>query len=218
MRLYTSLFVFGLAAPCFPQAMLDHAAAATGGAMGALAGKSVSQGLGKVLNKVETTTAKAAKAKPDTSKTKESSPAAASRTTASTSGSISTPGSGGSSSFQGYGSATSSEGMPASSGGVTRHNRPLRQAPTEEAASEGAVAPVPPPIPVHHASLEEVVAIQPGTTRRVVLAKLGPPASMVTIPDDGHLLETFKYVSGSNWIGTVRLDNGSVVKVDSAAQ
>ena len=211
MRLYASLFLFSLATPCFSQALIEHAAAASGGSVGALAGKPLGQSLGKILGNVEKTTAKAAKAKPEVPKTKEAADGEASRSKATSAGSTS--------SYPAFGPATASAGMPASSGGVTRQNRPSRTntaALAEQSASDPLVAPVPPPIPVHHTSREEVVGIQPGTVRSDVLAKLGPPSSLVTIPDDGHLLEIMKYVSGNRWLGTVRLDNGSVVRVDSA--
>lgn len=197
MRVSPSLVLFALAIPCFPQAMIEHAAAAAGGSTGALAGKPMSDSLGKIFGKVDQTTAKAAKPKPDAPKAKDVTGGEASRT------------------VPVFGAATASVGMPASSGGVTRQNRPIRLSAAESQA-QPVVALVPAPIPVHHASQAEVLAIQTGTARNEVLAKLGPPASMVTIPDEGHMLEIFKYVSGSHWLGTVRLDNGAVVRVDSA--
>ena len=43
------------------QALVEHAAAATGGSVGGVAGKKVSDGLSKIFEKVDTTTKKAAK-------------------------------------------------------------------------------------------------------------------------------------------------------------
>jgi hypothetical protein len=190
--------------------------------MGAIAGKAVSQGLGPVLNPLDKA-AKTGKTKPepkvkDSANKKDWSDGDANRTKPAVSTASTGSSDGG---FPVFGPATAGAGMPAASGGVTRQNRPSRSsvAPLgEESMSAPAVAPVPPPIPVHHASRAEVSAIQPGASRSDVMAKLGPPASLVTIPDEGHLVETFKYVSGNSWVGTVRLDNGSVVSVDSPQQ
>jgi hypothetical protein len=218
MQLSASLILFTLAAPCFGQVLVEHSAAAAGGAMGAIAGKAVTQGLGSIGNPLD----KAAKTGKVKAEPKNSAPrkdwsdggdANRSKTQATAGASDA--------SFPVFGPATAGAGMPASVGGVTRRNRavqPIATTLTDESTSAPLFAPVPPPIPVHRASREEVVAIQPGTARGEVIAKLGPPASMVTIPDEGHLLETFKYVSGSSWVGTVRLDNGAVVKVDSPQQ
>ncbi len=208
MRLSTSLMLLTLTVPCFPQAMIEHAAAAAGGSTGALAGKPVGESLGKIFGKVEQTTAKAAK--PKTDKTAKIEAPKAKEATGAGEASRTMPT---------FGAAVSSAGMPASSGGVTRHNRPsspLAPVETEAAAAEPVIALTPRPIMVHQTTREDVVAIQSGMVRHDVIAKLGAPASSVTIPDDGHLLEIFKYVSGGRWVGTVRLDNGSVVKVDSA--
>jgi hypothetical protein len=209
MRLYATVFLTTLALPCFGQVLVEHSAAAAGGTMGALAGKSVSQGLGAALTALDKAAAKTAKAKPAEPKTKEVTGGESSSVKP-----VSTTGTS-AASFPAYGQATAGDGMPASSGGVTRQNRPVAQ---YQPAAEPLAPPVPPPPPVHYTSREEVTAIQAGTSRGDVIAKLGPPASMVTIPDEGHLVETFKYISGNNWIGTVRLDNGSVVKVDSPQQ
>jgi hypothetical protein len=186
--------------------MIEHAAAAAGGSMGALAGKPVGDSIGKIFGNVDKAAAKAAKAKPETVKPREHAEDEANRSKGATAGF----GSG-----FGFGPATSGAGMPASGGGVTRQNRPAH--PTAESlVREPEAAPLPPPVPVHVTTQEEVSAIQAGTVRRDVLAKLGPAASMVTIPDEGHLLEIFKYTSGGRWLGTVRMDNGAVVSVDSA--
>jgi hypothetical protein len=218
MRIHSGLVLLALAVPCFSQVLVEHSAAAAGGALGALAGKAVSDGLGATLTTVKKAAAdKPVKVPKDSAKKKDWSDGDANRAKPP----ISTPSAGSSgSSFPVFGPATASAGMPASSGGVTRQNRPIRSNAASlepESASAPAFVPVPAPI-VHHASREEVAAIQAGTPRSDVIAKLGPPASLVTIPDEGHLLETLKYVSANSWVGTVRIDNGSVVRVDSPQQ
>jgi hypothetical protein len=191
--------------------MMEHAAAAAGGSMGALAGKPVGASIGKIFGNVDKATTKAAKAKPETVKPNEHPEDEANRAKGTTGGGT-TAGYG---SGFGFGPATPGAGMPASGGGVTRQNRTARAA-AESPALEPEAAPLPPPVPVHVTTQEEVAAIQAGTVRRDVLAKLGPASSMVTIPDEGHLLEIYKYTSGGRWLGTVRMDNGAVVRVDSA--
>jgi hypothetical protein len=61
-----------------------------------------------------------------------------------------------------------------------------------------------------------VAGIQVGATENDVVAALGQPASRVIIPDDdGHLRESFQFWAQGSQIGTVRLDNGYVVKVEA---
>ena len=46
---------------------------------------------------------------------------------------------------------------------------------------------------------------------------LGAPESKVSIPgDDGHLLEICQYWAKGEQIGTIRLDNGRVVSVQTS--
>ena len=75
-----------------------------------------------------------------------------------------------------------------------------------------AATPAPPPPP----SVEDFAKLKEGSARQDVLAALGMPASHITIPDEGHLLETMTYYDGNRQIGTVRLDNGQVVSVTAS--
>ena len=96
--------------------------------------------------------------------------------------------------------------------------------PDETAAALIHAAPVPPvtaPIPIVQPivkvpTVEEIANIKVGTTEDQLLAALGQPASRLSIPDDdGHLRETCQYWANGRQIGTIRLDNGQVVTVET---
>ena len=71
---------------------------------------------------------------------------------------------------------------------------------------------------VKEPSVEEIAAIKVGATSHELEATLGPPESRVSIPDDdGHLLEICQYWSKGQALGTIRLDNGRVVSVQTRA-
>jgi hypothetical protein len=77
-------------------------------------------------------------------------------------------------------------------------------APPPAAAPAPLIAPpAPPPVTV-----EDLRRITPGTNREDVL-KLGTFASRVTMIDNGHLAETFRYP-----VGSVRVSDGVVAAVE----
>jgi hypothetical protein len=79
-----------------------------------------------------------------------------------------------------------------------------------------AVAPGP---PQKNLTGEEFGLIHEGSTAADVLTVLGPPSSRVVIPDDdGHLRESLQYWVKGNPMGTVRLDNGRVVQIETKAR
>lgn len=81
---------------------------------------------------------------------------------------------------------------------------------------EPVAAPIPVESAVKEPTPEEVAGIQIGASEGDVVAALGVPASSVTIPDDdGHLRQSYQYWAKGSQIGTVRLDNGYVVKVEA---
>jgi hypothetical protein len=100
-----------------------------------------------------------------------------------------------------------------------------------EAATEPDSKPVPPPPPAP--AIATVQAVPPGppqkdltgaefslihvgSAEKEVLTALGPPSSRVVIPDDdGHLRETMQYWVKGSPMGTVRLDNGRVVQIET---
>jgi hypothetical protein len=75
---------------------------------------------------------------------------------------------------------------------------------------------VPPGPPQKNLTGEEFRLIRVGSTVKEVLAVLGPPSSRVVVPDDdGHLRESLQYWVKGAPMGTVRLDNGRVVQIET---
>jgi hypothetical protein len=95
--------------------------------------------------------------------------------------------------------------------------------PSAKAAPEPIVTPVrpmvqglPPGPPQKNLTGEEFALIHVGSTAKEVLEVLGPPSSRVVVPDDdGHLRESLQYWVKGSPMGTVRLDNGRVVQVET---
>jgi hypothetical protein len=78
---------------------------------------------------------------------------------------------------------------------------------------------VPPGPPQKNLTGEEFTLIRVGSSEKEVLAVLGPPSSQIVVPDDdGHLRETFQYWVKGNPMGTVRLDNGRVVQIETKSK
>jgi hypothetical protein len=69
---------------------------------------------------------------------------------------------------------------------------------------------------VKEPTAEEVAKIQVGATASDLGTSLGAAESTVSIPGDGgHLLEIRQYWSKGEAVGTIRLDNGRVVSVQT---
>jgi hypothetical protein len=199
-----------LASSGFGQSLVEHSAAAAGGAVGGVAGKKVSDGLTAIFEKVDQHTQKAAKG------------AAPAQATA--------PGRGK--------DASKSASAPASAS--SNDNEPLFEVGPGVPKQRASVPPPPPP--VHHAvahhktlrlpparrvpvpiiptegeqvvqiSLAELKTVTAGMSRSDVL-RLGTPAARVTMYDDGHLVEIYRYLERDTNLGTVRLTDGSVSSV-----
>jgi hypothetical protein len=181
------------------QSMSEHAAAAAGATIGTAAGKPLSNAITKIFGQVDNTAQKAAKSpsKPLTKTTTEA-PA------------VKLPAAG----------ATANGAPPAAGGGSSpsssgSHRRMPR---IESAAFEPAPAPtftiVPVVPPVKQATAEELALIKVGTTEKDLVEALGRPTSRITIPEEGHMLETYQYRANGKQLGTVRLDNGQVVTIE----
>jgi hypothetical protein len=69
---------------------------------------------------------------------------------------------------------------------------------------------VPPPPP--QTTADDLKTLASGTSRQEVL-KLGAPSSRITMIDDGHLVEIFRYQARDTTFGVVRLSDGSVSSV-----
>jgi hypothetical protein len=90
-------------------------------------------------------------------------------------------------------------------------------APAPIVSARPMVQPVPPGFPQKHLTGEEFGLIGVGSTAEDVLEALGPPSSRVVVPDDdGHLRESLQYWAKGIAIGTVRLDNGRVVQIETS--
>jgi len=75
---------------------------------------------------------------------------------------------------------------------------------------------VPPGPPQKNLTGDEFAFIRVGSTAKEVLEVLGPPSSRVIVPDDdGHLRESLQYWVKGSPMGTVRLDNGRVVQIET---
>jgi hypothetical protein len=193
------LLTMTLGGALYGQAMLDATAAMAGGVTGGAAGKKVNEGLSNILGKVANQTSQAAGVKPAT---------AAPATTPTTTQAAATP------------LLEVGPGVP-KSGGVPlpppAHKVGIEK-PAPLPAPEPVVAPEPvlPPPPPPEVTLEDLKKIGAGMNRDELL-KMGAPASRITMFDDGHLLETYRYAAhgpnGDSPIGVVRLVDGAVSKV-----
>lgn len=183
------------------QSLAEHAAAASGATIGTAAGKPLSNAITKIFGQTDTTTKKAASAsvdpKPQHMQSPDSPPV------------LPAVPQGGSASLPSIGEST-----PSRHGGFSP-----RPAARQYAAVNPAVAAhyVQEP-PRKEPTAEELAGIQVGATEQELFSALGQPESKVTIPDDGHLVQICQYWSKGKQLGTVRLDNGQVVNVESRTQ
>jgi hypothetical protein len=189
--------VAGLA---WSQAMVEAAGAVAGGSIGGVAGKKVSDGITNVLGKVDAAATKAAK----TGKAPE---AAIDKVKADKS-------SGGTVLEVGSGTVIKDHSLvpppppPVHRAAVVPPPPPEPISPTRAVVIQ-PIAVLPPPPQV---TSDDLKALANGTTRKDVL-KLGAPASRITMYDDGHLVEIYRYQSRDTTLGVVRLSDGSVSNV-----
>jgi hypothetical protein len=191
------------------QSLTEHAAAAAGATIGTAAGKPLGTALGKIFGSMDNSTSTAAGAKAtkpaETKVVKPPTPEAPATAPALSA----SPAVGGG----GFNSGPSGGSTSARSGSTPGH-RAFRS--LEEAVPAAIPAPTPISEPVKEPTVEEIAAVQVGATATEVQAALGAPESRVSIPDDdGHLLEICQYWSKGQALGTVRLDNGRVVSVQT---
>jgi hypothetical protein len=187
------------------QSLTEHAAAAAGGTIGTAAGKPLGSALGRIFGNVDNTSSKAAgTAKVVKPEAQKPSPAAASAKTEHTAA---------------VGAATSSGGNAGGeSGGGSSHHSSTRQREAIEAEAPIAapIAPIVGEPVVKEPTTQELGSVKVGESASDLSSVLGTPESKVSIPDDdGHLRETLQYWSHGEQIGTVHLDNGRVVSVQT---
>jgi hypothetical protein len=217
------------------QSLAEHGAAAAGATIGTAAGKPISNAVTKIFGQVDDQTKSASKTdvkvvRPVATGEKPSpaGPAAGGAEAL-------PPGPGAPSAAAGTGSSGSStrdeltepssaarRSKAESRRTAARIRRQHESAAAAEATFTGSAPatqtePLIPAEPVvKEPTAEEVAGIRIGASDQDVVAALGVPASRVTIPDDdGHLRESYQYWAKGSQIGTVRLDNGVVVKVEA---
>jgi len=197
----STILVILLSSVGWSQALVEHAAAAAGGSVGGVAGKKVSDGLTSIFGKIDKQTSKAAKG---------TAPSAASN-------------------------APLLEVGP----GVPKPNTRASTAPTAPTATVAGYPPPPPPVrsaTVHKAPAARVARVLPPAIPRIEppestpvtrdelrlvtmgmqrpdVLRLGIPAAKITMYDDGHLVEIYRYLSNDTAIGAVRLTDGAVSSV-----
>ncbi|HEV8037366.1 MAG TPA: hypothetical protein VGP62_00785 [Bryobacteraceae bacterium] len=185
------------------QSLAEHAAAASGATIGTAAGKPLSNAITKIFGQTDTAAKKAATAPAVTNTPAKPEPESAPLIQA-------VPQSGGAGELPSIGGGSA----PSRHGGFAP-----RRADTELASINP-----PEPVPAYQEpprkepTDEDFATIQVGASEEQVVAALGQPESKVTIPDDGHLVQICQYWSNGKQIGTVRLDNGQVVTVESRAR
>lgn len=194
------------------QSLSEHAAAAAGATIGTAAGKPLGTSLGKIFSDVDKSSSTAATpktAKPVASKpapvaAPDAAHAAAPAPVIALAGGDDSPAGGG--------------GTSSSSSSSSRRVGHRKQPELAPVAAE-PIAPVTPIVAepvVKEPTVQDVASIKVGATASELRATLGPPESKVSIPDDdGHLLEICQYWSKGEQIGTIRLDNGRVVSVQT---
>jgi hypothetical protein len=189
-----------LAPTALAQVMVDASAATAGGVTGAAAGKKVSEGLSGVFGKVAKQSEKAASQI-------EKAPAAVAKPQSAPQVTAQAPAA---SAFSGGALIEASPGMP-KSGGVPLPPPPAHKVIEKPMPFVGPIyvpEPPPPPPPPPEATPDDLRKLARGESREDVL-KFGEPASRITMFDDGHLQETFRYP-----FGVVRFIDGAVVTVD----
>jgi hypothetical protein len=188
------------------QSLAEHAAAASGATIGTAAGKPLSNAITKIFGQTDSTTKKAASVSINTKMPAKPEPELESAPLV-----LAAPHSGG-----GGGGSVPSMGSSAPS----RHGG---FAPRRTAAEYASINPTVAVIayqepPRKEPTAEELASIQVGASEQELVSTLGPPESKVTIPDDGHMVQICQYWSKGKQLGTVRLDNGQVVNVESRTQ
>lgn len=176
------------------QAMLEHAITAAGGSAAGVAGKGVSDGIDKIFRKLDQQGQKATEA--ELPKRMKPQPEIGEAAVA-----------------------------PLGAGVITAARIPMAGStpPPRTAASEQGPLPEPAtwwPVPARETvpspSVEDLEAIESGTSRQDVVARLGAPAARVIIPDQG-LREVYLFHSRGTHLGKVTLTNGEVQSVHVAA-
>jgi hypothetical protein len=237
MRSFAAIALFGtfLSIANLPaQSLAEHGAAAAGATIGTAAGKPMSNAVTKIFGQVDDQAKSASKTdvkvvRPTTTVEKPSPAGAAVPAGGGAQTLPSGPGPSPAAASGGPRGTNTNDELTEPAAAAKRARAESRRAAArlrrerESAAADLAATlpePVAAPVPaepiVKEHTPEEVAGIQVGASESDVLAALGEPASHVSIPDDdGHLRESYQYWAKGSQIGTIRLDNGHVVKVET---
>lgn len=197
--LFTGLLCLAVSGPA--QTLIEHGLAASGGTVAGVAGKGISDGIDGIMRGLDAQAKKAAVKEPPKAP-KETKPAPPSVKAQFAPSELPNP---------------SSDG-----GGLARHTGALKAQRTgaEPAATVEAVAApvnaIPAPKPVEmlpETSREALLQIAVGVSREDLIAKAGKPASQITMDEDGHLLEVYRYQARGESLATVRILDGAVSSV-----
>lgn len=197
MRAKFVMILFAVGSMCVSaQSMVEMSAAAAGGTAGGVAGKKVSDGLTKIFGKVDKQTQKAAKA----GETKQTAITPDSSTPLLEVG-PGVPRAGG----------PDPSNVPPPPPAKRASIRKPAPPPVAVVVEPPPPAPAPPP-PAPDVTPADLKAVANGMPRADVL-KIGEPSARVTMVEDGHLLEIYRYQAKDTTFGVVRLTDGSVSNV-----
>jgi hypothetical protein len=182
--------------PVFSQALVEHAAAAAGGASGAVAGKKVSDGIDKVFGRVGQSLDKAAKPDKNAPVLKVGPTQAAPKPAPVPVADL----------------AASPASAPSGAHRVeSRPGAPVAPAVVPDVTA--SLEPAPAVAPAPQITADDVAKITEGVKREEVLARLGTPASKIMMFEDGKVLEIYRYANRDQSLGAVRLLDGAVTSV-----
>jgi hypothetical protein len=168
--------------------MLETAAAAAGGSVGGVAGKKVSDGMSSIFGKLDKQTGKAAETGKNGKPLFEVGPGVPKR--------------------------VATESVPAppplANHAIAHKAAPLAPQPMLPVSPVVLrYSPSPPP----EMTRDDLKQVATGAQRDDVL-KMGEPAARITMFDDGHLVEVYRYADSDRTLGVVRLSDGAVSKVE----
>ena len=186
VRLVLAAVVFGAGA--WAQTMTEAAGIAAGSSVGSVAGKQVSKGITGILSKTGKQLETAAK---DTKQTTRQAPLL-----------LVGPGV---PQQQPYNVPPPPPLPPSVS---RRATLPAPRVPVAPAPVVGTVATPPPAM-----TSADLAAVAVGMGRNDVL-RMGVPSARLTMNQDGHLMETFRYRDAQGDVGAVRLTDGAVARVE----
>jgi len=186
------MLVVLMATTMWGQSLVENAAAAAGGSVGGVAGKKVGEGLSNIFEKIDRSAAKAAKTG-DTKPSPSSTPLME----------------------VGPGVPKRAESVPPPPKPVIHHAAVRKVAHVAPALPPAPVVIEPPPLPPPpppEVTRNDLKKVKDGMDRDDLL-KLGLPSERITMFDEGHLVEIYRYLAKDMTIGVVHLTDGAVSSI-----